>query len=122
MALTCFLRCARRSWRAIPSDKRRPRLKSACMRAAVWNLPVASVLIKRAVSKWGQRQARRRLGDPAEPPVDVAAVAAQSAMFELQVDDVEPPDRVADFFDVPVCQFANAAMRAAQQVLVEIEH
>ncbi len=70
----------------------------------------------------GHRQSRRRRGEPAEPPVDVAAMAAQRAMFELQVDDVEPPDRVADFLDVPVCQLANAAMRAAQQVLVEIEH
>ena len=51
-----------------------------------------------------------------------AAVAAQRAMFELQVDDVEPPDRAADFLDVPVRELADAAMRAAQQVLVEIEH
>ncbi len=48
-------------------------------------------------------------------------MAAQRAVFELQVDDVEPPDRVADFLDVSVRELANAAMWAAQQVLVEFE-
>ena len=43
-------------------------------------------------------------------------------MFELQIDGVEPPDLAADFLDVPVCELADAAMRVAQQVRVEIEH
>src|SRR5258708_29737232 len=48
----------------------------------------------------GHRQARRRRGEPAEPPVDVTAMAAKRAMLELQVDDVKAPDCVADLLDV----------------------
>ena len=53
--------------------------------------------------------------------MNVVAVPAQCAMLELQIDGL-----VASYFttyvqNVPVAEFSDAAMCAAQQILVQIE-
>jgi hypothetical protein len=69
----------------------------------------------------GDRQAGRRLGEPAEAAKDVGTVSAQRAVFELQVDAVEAADRAADFLDVTIAELAHPAMRIAQQILIEVK-
>jgi len=54
--------------------------------------------------------------------MDVVAVATQGAVLELQIDGVKLPDLTANVENVPVTEFSDAAMRAAQQVLVEVEY
>src|SRR5205814_7671681 len=67
------------------------------------------------------RQTRCRCCKPAETTVDVDCALTESAVFELQIDGIEAGDFFADVLDVFVSQFADTAMRAAQQVLVEVE-
>src|SRR5580700_4758147 len=69
----------------------------------------------------GDRQPRRCVGEPAEAPVDIAAMPAERAVFELQVYRIERGDRTANFLDLLVSQQAHAPMRAAHKVLVKIE-
>src|SRR5215831_19444161 len=54
--------------------------------------------------------------------MDVVTVATQRAVLELQIDGVKLPDLTANVENVPVTEFSDAAMRAAQQVLVEVEY
>ena len=70
----------------------------------------------------GHRKPRRRPQDPRKSPMNVVAVAAQRTMLELQIDGVKLPDLATDIENVPVTEFSDAAMRAAQQVLIEVEH
>ena len=67
----------------------------------------------------GHRQPRRRLGDPAEPAIDVGLVPTQCAVFELQIDRVEGGELAADILDCAVGQRPHAPMGAPHQVLVE---
>ena len=54
--------------------------------------------------------------------MDVVAVPAQCAMFELQVDGVELSYLTTYIENMPVTKFSDAAMSAAQQILIQIEH
>src|SRR5690242_9784661 len=54
--------------------------------------------------------------------MDVTTAAAQGAVLQLQIDAVEVSDLSADVLDVPVPEPSDAAMGAAQQILVEIEY
>jgi hypothetical protein len=70
----------------------------------------------------GHRKPRCRSQDPGKPPMNIVAVATQRAMLELQINGIKLPDLAANIENVPVAEFFHAAMRAAQQVLVEIEY
>src|SRR5262249_53517462 len=54
--------------------------------------------------------------------MDVLAVAAQRAMFQLKIDNIVVPDLAADVLNMFICEPAYAAVSAAQQVLVQIEY
>ncbi len=67
------------------------------------------------------REPRRGVGQPAEAAMDVRAGAAQGAVFELQIDRIELPDRPADLLHLTIGQFLHARVRVAHQVLVQVE-
>ena len=54
--------------------------------------------------------------------MNVAAVSAQCAMLELQIDRLVVSYFTAYVQNVPVAEFSDAAMRAAQQILIQIEY
>ena len=93
------------------------------------NLNVASALAKardvecrlrlQAVKR--HREPRRGIGQPAEAAIDVRAGTAQGAVFELQIDRVELPDRPADLLHLTIGEFAHPRVRVAHQILVQIE-
>ena len=43
-------------------------------------------------------------------------------MFQLKIDRVVVPDLAADGLDVSIAESSNAAVRAAQQELIQLEH
>jgi hypothetical protein len=43
-------------------------------------------------------------------------------MFELKVDGVVMPDLATDGLDMPIPELSDAAMRAAQQKLIQVEY
>jgi hypothetical protein len=54
--------------------------------------------------------------------MNVATVASQSAVLELQVDGVVFSYRSADVLDMTVPEFPDSAVSAAQQILVQVEN
>ncbi|MGH7045310.1 MAG: hypothetical protein ACREE2_02830 [Stellaceae bacterium] len=68
------------------------------------------------------RKPRSGAGEPGKATKNIAAVAAESAMLELQIDGVELPDFAADLQDVAVGEAAHPGVGRAQQELVQIEN
>ena len=60
------------------------------------------------------RKPRRRSQDPGKLPMNVVAAATQRAVLELQVDRVILSYLTTNIENVPVTEFFDAAMRAAQ--------
>src|SRR5260370_9836230 len=67
---------------------------------------------------------KRRSGReyPGKPPMNVVAISAQCAMLELQIDGLVVSYFTAYIQNVPVAEFSDAAMRAAQQILIQVEY
>ncbi len=53
--------------------------------------------------------------------MNVVAASAQCAMLELQIDSLVVSYFTAYIQNVPVAEFSDAAMGAAQQILVQVE-
>jgi hypothetical protein len=60
------------------------------------------------------RKPRRRSQDPGKPPMNVVAAATQRAMLKLQVNRIILSYLSTDIENVPVTEFFDAAMCAAQ--------
>ena len=54
--------------------------------------------------------------------MNVVAVSAQCAMLELQIDSLVVPYFTTYIQNVPVAEFSDAAMCAAQQILIQVEY
>ena len=68
------------------------------------------------------REPRRGAQDPGKPTVNVAAVSAQCAMLELQIHRLVVSYFTTYIQNVAVAEFSDAAMRAAQQILIQVEY
>jgi hypothetical protein len=54
--------------------------------------------------------------------MDILAGPAQCAVFQLQIDAIVIPYLTAGVLDVPVGEFSDAAVGAAQQILIEVKY
>jgi len=68
------------------------------------------------------REPGRGAQNPGKPPMNVVAISAQCAMLELQIDGLVVSYFTAYIQNVPVAEFSDAAMRAAQQILIQVEY
>ena len=71
-----------------------------------------------------KRHRKARCGPqyPSKPSMNILAVAAERAMFQLQINGVVVPDLTANVLNMFVCEAADATVHTAQQILVQIEH
>src|SRR5205085_7502667 len=68
------------------------------------------------------REPRSGAQEPRKPPMNVVAVSAQCAMLELQIDRVVLSYFEAYIQNVRIAEFSDAAMRAAEQILIQVEY
>ena len=68
------------------------------------------------------REPRSGAQEPRKPPMNVVAVSAQCAMLELQIDRVVLSYFAAYIQNVPIAEFSDAAMRAAEQILIQVKY